>query len=713
MQPIQFISWLAKRILLVLLSVISLFYGFAATKTWTGGANDGKWSNAGNWNNNILPQAADDIVLDNSIQAGSYIVTLPDIPVTIKTISIRPVSGQTIEFILPATNLNTATGTGSTVAGLTVTGPGYGIVIEAGGILLNASNASSGDNLVFADSIRINNGGRYIHHTRASHANNIVRLLSSAPGTELGIFEFDVPTTASYTVSISNRVYGSLVFSATAAMGTKTYACNGSNELTINGQLQINPGVNFNVNLGGIKGNVLIKKDLIQNGGMFNIASGAGNSTVVYIGGTLQQAAGSQITETNTGLPTLEFNGNSIQHISVLGTIANSINFRINNNAGVLLDAPLLLPYRLQLSRGKIKTTADKLLTLATGCGIIADSLSATSYVDGPICKQNILAAPSFLFPVGKDPELRWMELKNVTGTYTVEFIREDPRKISNSYGAGIDHISTGEYWKIVADANTMPVSNVELSFNTPSSGGVTDLSSLRVAALTGNTWINAGQIGVSGSAGASGSVTSAPVFNFGSPAGYFALASNTPTENPLPVQLESFTVIVEHQIAILKWAIGMPGDADHFEIDKSIDGKNFLQIGEVTASPYQTEYEFNQKTIEPGTVYFQIRIIEKTGRSLSSRIVRVDTENNGWSIHVNPTIIQSGTANLKVSAPEATKLNITISSSNGITVRRFQWSVIAGENMVSLNLSGLANGIYQLVAWDDKKRLLITRFIK
>ena len=61
----------------------------------------------------------------------------------------------------------------------------------------------------------IHDGGRYIHQTRASHANNILRILSTAPGTEQGIFDFDVPR-ASYTISVSNRIYGSLELHATA-----------------------------------------------------------------------------------------------------------------------------------------------------------------------------------------------------------------------------------------------------------------------------------------------------------------------------------------------------------------------------------------------------------------------------------------------------------------------------------------------------------------
>ncbi len=149
--------------------------------------------------------ASDDVLLDNGNLPGSYQVVLPDLAISVHTLTISPSSGNQIELTLPASNiLNNA---------VSIAGPGYGLLLNAGAVFRNSSGISSGESLHIADSIRINNGGRYIHNTRASHAAGIVQILSSAPGTETGIFEFDVPR-ASYTISASNRVYGSLVLSA-------------------------------------------------------------------------------------------------------------------------------------------------------------------------------------------------------------------------------------------------------------------------------------------------------------------------------------------------------------------------------------------------------------------------------------------------------------------------------------------------------------------
>jgi hypothetical protein len=101
--------------------------------------------------------------------------------------------------------------------------------------------------------------------------------------------------------------------------------------LTIHGNLQINPGVTFSVDLGGVNGNILIEGDYVQNGGVFNLSSGAGNSTIARIQGNLIQSSGAQITESNSGQPVLEIGGTSLQIISLAGIIQNEVSFRMNN----------------------------------------------------------------------------------------------------------------------------------------------------------------------------------------------------------------------------------------------------------------------------------------------------------------------------------------------------------------------------------------------
>ena len=504
-------------LLLITLMTASFQYSFAGTKTWTGLAGDGLWATTTNWSGNSAPTASDDVVLDNAVVAADYTVTLPITAVTVKTISITPAGGHTILLLLPVGN--------TADPAFTVTGPGYGIIIDNGGILKNASGRSTGTPLAIGDSIRINNGGRYIHNSRTASATSIIQYLSKAPGTEKGIFEFDVPGGANYAVSITNRVYGTLVFSAAANGSSRAYTGTGANQLTVNGNLEINAGATFNVDLSGTNGNVLVKGNYIQNGGVFNIA-GVANNTVVKIAGNLQQSATGSITETDAGLPVIELNGTTPQAVALRGTITNSVLFRINNPSGILLQAPLSLPYKLDLVKGAFTTSSANLLTLLPDCAVIADSSSANSFIDGPLRKEGLLNTPYFLFPVGKPADMHWVELKQATGNFTVEFIKSDPHGLSTAFDTSIAAVSNTGYWIITPDAVPAASAYTGLAYYGPNNAGITDMNTARVAQLSGGIWMSRGNTGFTGNAGAAGSVTSQWLNPFPNGTNYYTLGA-------------------------------------------------------------------------------------------------------------------------------------------------------------------------------------------
>ena len=59
--------------------------------------------------------------------------------------------------------------------------------------------------------VALHAGGRYVHNTLRSVA-GILPQLSTAPGTELGELEYDVPGTAPFALDVSGRTFGSHAF---------------------------------------------------------------------------------------------------------------------------------------------------------------------------------------------------------------------------------------------------------------------------------------------------------------------------------------------------------------------------------------------------------------------------------------------------------------------------------------------------------------------
>ncbi len=516
-----------NRKLLLYLQPLLFFAHFVCVPSfaqlrWDGEAGDGQWMTAQNWAGDVLPAIPDDVILDNTFITGGYIVALPggNSFIHIKSITITPGSGNNIELILPATN--------TALPAFKVSGAVYGMVIDNGGIFKNASGTDNGLPVEIADSLKIINGGRYIQNSSGSHA-AIVTVLSKAPGTEEGIFEFDIPT-ASSTISLSGRTYGKLVLLSNAMNGAVTYTATGTNRVTVKSDLYEGPGVNFSLNF---TDTLFIGRDLIQQGGTINLGNSA-RKLVTVIKRHLVQSVTGLIYETGTSFPEIVFSGNVNQQIDCKGQIKDSVAIKMNNAAGATLTSPWSLPYKLNMANGKITTSAVNILRLLAGCGIVVDSLSDNSYIDGPLRKEGLSAAAHFFFPVGKGSAMRWLVLKNANGHFNVEFFNSDPQQISSAYGSGINHITQTGYWTIQADASPLASASIELSFNGPNSGIGTNLTTARVARLENNVWVDYGNTAFTGTAGSRGSVVSNGVGSWSAAPDLFTLGSSVPVNGPL-----------------------------------------------------------------------------------------------------------------------------------------------------------------------------------
>ena len=501
----------------------------AAQVKWDGGGGNNLWNDALNWAGNELPAPDDDVLLDHSVIGTSYLVSLPGMAVTVRSITIE--SG--IELLLPASN--------TTVPALTL----QNLMIRAGGIFRNSSGAASGTPLQVLDSIAIFNGGQLIHNTARGHAGNMERL-SAAAGTETGIVQFDIPD-ASTTISLSGRTFGTLMFSSASFGSTINYTAAGTSRVNIRGDLVIEADVNLNLNFSDT---IWVVGNLIQNRSIFNI----GNNTrhmVLAVMGNISQRFSSLLTETGGGVQEILLNGANPQELAI-DSIANSIAIVRNGTGSIRLTRDLRVPFHLVLKKGKIITDGDRRLILEKNCSLEVDSLSDDCYVIGPVKKEG-MDNSDFLFPVGGSNGMRLLALNAATGDFIVEYFPGDPRAIQKNMGNGMHHISTLEYWSVLAGADATAI--VKLSFNDPNSGGVTDLNSLRVGRLGAGVWEDAGNTDHEGTPGSNGWVSSNAASGFSAGSNLFALASAISQENPLPLVVRPRMIperVTKNEIALM-----------------------------------------------------------------------------------------------------------------------------------------------------------------
>lgn len=668
----------------------------AETKSWTGFGGDINWSNPLNWSGNSIPQATDDVLLDNSALPVSYQVTLPNAAIILKSILISPSPGRNIELILPVSN--------AIINGLTVTGPGYGIELGAGAIFRNESGLSSGESIVIADSMMIHDGGRYIHQTRASHANNILRILSTAPGTEQGIFDFDVPR-ASYTISVSNRTYGSLELHATAQGTMVNYTCSGANPLRVRGNLRIGSSVNMSVDLSSANGNILVEGDFIQEGGQLNLASGTGDNTVLRIMGDLYQTSESVITETSNGDPTLELNGHRQQEIALGGRIINQVGFRMNNAAGCTLRLPLKIPWKLEMDQGMIISSPSALLILDTICAVIIDSSRVTGvYIDGPIRKLGLNQEDHFLFPVGKDGNLRWLELKRGSGNYTVEYIHQNPGSIGSLVGPGLDHISKLEYWNVNADGPINNQAKIELSFASEQSGIITDPNYLDVAKFQTSEWEDAGHTATTGNILQGSVLSGSSDFS----AQYYTLGSVLNMENPLPLTNIFLEVKEKSGQPVFSWVITTDEKPDHFILYEKRNGQ-LIPIAQINAADRQFKYTWTDKTdMSAGTHFFMISMVDITGNEYFGMFVPYNREEALVRLSWVASAFGSEPNEILIQTLHPDVWNYEIISIEGRCIKKGILNIEKDITRLPVGSAMMPRGKYVFSATDSKGRLFV-----
>jgi len=552
----------------------------------------------------------------------------------------------------------------------------------------------------------IANGGRYVHQTPRVHS-SLVNVLSQSPGTETGVFEFDVPD-ASSTISFSDRRYGMLVLSAAAAGGSVNYTAAGTRPVLVRSDMIINAGVKLNLNCSDT---LHVLRDFIQNGGIVNLGT-LNRKLVLSIERNIVQQSGGVLMKTGTIIPEILLRGNSLQQINSTGTIGQEISFVMDNPSGAILLAGLRLPYLLDLRKGVITTSdTSNFITLLNGCGIHADSTNSNCFVACALRKEGLVSADRFLFPVGAANQQHWLELRDATGSFTVQYIAGNPTGL-NSGMDGIDHISRLEFWSVQADDNC--TAKVQLSFPDANFSGVTDIGTLRVAQLTNVGWRNAGSTATTGSAGADGSVVSDPVSVFNpNPFNFFTLASSVGNENPLPLRLNYFSATPGDDNIVLKWLVSNVRGRGNVEIMISEGIDSFRTISIIPLENREQHYRVSTESYSVGKVAFKLKIVEEGRGSIWSNIIMVSVRAQTTELtRIFPSVTHGG-ATLVVNAANSGPMQLYVVDMQGRIVKTAAVQLHAGVNNLVINFTDLHSGFYHIFGLSSAIKTNLLRCLK
>ncbi|MEO5585617.1 MAG: hypothetical protein ABIQ75_09195, partial [Flavobacteriales bacterium] len=403
------------------------------------------------------------------------------------------------------------------------------------------------------------------------------------------------------------------------------------------------------------------------------------------------------------------FNGGGAQSITTNSFEEVFYNLKVNKPTGVLtLNNPIAVRGVLDLLSGQVLSTTADLLTMRSASSVT--SVSNTSFVNGPVQK---IGNTLFTFPLGKNgvyrPATTTPAAAIATDAFTAEYFNTSPTVPLGATGlnhdASLNHVSACEYWTINRSSG-IPNATVTLSWQAPTSCGVTNLPDMRVGYWTGAFWTDAGGASITGSNAAGTVSTAGAQSTFLQATNYWTLASLT-NANPLPIELLSFTAQPAGSKVDLKWTTASEQNNQYFTVERSADAVDFsalLQVPGAGNSQSMIDYADTDNSPLDGLSYYRLRQTDIDGTTVVSDAVPVFFSASKGQ----PLQVLYSTDGLFVMHDFGRGSTLEVMDLTGRVVGS---TGISAKGLVKVPLDGMAHGVY-LLRMNDGIRVESTRVV-
>lgn len=183
--------------------------------------------------------------------------------------------------------------------------------------------------------------------------------------------------------------------------------------------------------------------------------------------------------------------------------------------------------------------------------------------------------------------------------------------------------------------------------------------------------------------------------------------------EPSLPVTLVSFaaeksTGDQQQPSALLKWRTASEVNSDHFDIQRSGDGKKWQEIGAVVASgdkASDTDYSFIDEAPMDGENLYRLKMVDKDDTFAYSRIQSL---NFGTLTVLYPNPVKARLRIRGLPAGEAVTCKVQIWDATGRLVRQ-----LTGVSAEGIDMALLPTGIYTVSIARSKGSTIVRKVVK
>jgi len=175
-----------------------------------------------------------------------------------------------------------------------------------------------------------------------------------------------------------------------------------------------------------------------------------------------------------------------------------------------------------------------------------------------------------------------------------------------------------------------------------------------------------------------------------------------------MPVALLSFNVQGFKSFNAVSWQTATEINTDHFNIQKSIDGKDFNTVGKVNAKGSGSYlYDDLLTTDDSGfmVLYYRLEITDKDGSKTYSEIRQLNMDKGQWTIKLTPNPARTY---FTVNGHHIAAIKIT-----DITGRVMNNTALNDAANPAISLSGLSAGMYYIAVYTKDGKMYTEKLMK
>lgn len=169
-----------------------------------------------------------------------------------------------------------------------------------------------------------------------------------------------------------------------------------------------------------------------------------------------------------------------------------------------------------------------------------------------------------------------------------------------------------------------------------------------------------------------------------------------------LPIKLSGFTANKKNQDAVLNWTVEyQDAQSSHFEIERSSNGTNFVNIGAVSLTGNSANsYTYTDRNLTASNsgrvVYYRLKMVDKDGQFTYSEIKSIKLNDRGLSINLYPNPVRNS-SKLNIDLDKAGVIKVSINDALGKQISHKEFNGQKGLNQHNIDLSGVSAGSYMI----------------